>query len=145
MRPILFAMASCRPIGAPHCTRSPAHWRQIVSAAFAMPAQPAGIVNRPVLSVTSASFRPLPSPQRMFSFGTLTFVNWIRPFSIAFNPMNRSRCFTRMPGHAASTMKAVICFWVLPFGRVRSGVRAITTKRSARVPLVHHSFSPLIR
>jgi hypothetical protein len=44
---------------------------------------------------------------------------------------------------AGSTMKAVICLRGLPF-TIASGVRAITTKRSARVPLVHQSFSPLI-
>jgi hypothetical protein len=39
-------------------------------------------------------------------------------------------------------MNAVICFFSFPF-TMRDGVRAITTSRSAMVPLVHHSFSPL--
>ena len=40
-------------------------------------------------------------------------------------------------------MKAVICFRGLPSLPTASGVRAITTNSSARVPFVHHSFSPL--
>jgi hypothetical protein len=40
-----------------------------------------------------------------------------------------------------STMNAVICFFGLPF-TIASGVRAITTISSARVPFVHQSFSP---
>ncbi len=77
----------------------------------------------------------------MFSFGTLTFVNLIMPFSIALSPMNRQRCSTSTPGQFASTMNAVICRRGLPF-TTRSGVRAITTNSSAQVPLVVHSFSP---
>src|SRR2546425_4864086 len=38
-------------------------------------------------------------------------------------------------------MKAVICFFSLPFTDF-DGVRAMTTSNSAFVPLVHHSFSP---
>ena len=56
--------------------------------------------------------------------------------------MKRDRCTISTPGALASTMKAVICFRGLPF-TIASGVRAMTTSRSARVPLVHHSFSPL--
>ena len=58
--------------------------------------------------------------------------------------MNRQRCLTEMPGVLASTMKAVICFFRSLPSTIRSGVRAITTNRSARVPLVHQSFSPEI-
>ena len=42
-----------------------------------------------------------------------------------------------------STMNAVICLRDLPF-TILSGVRAITTRSSARVPFVHQSFSPLM-
>ena len=52
------------------------------------------------------------------------------------SPMKWQRCVTSTPGQSDSTMKAVILL---------SGVRAITTMTSAMVPLVHHSFSPLIR
>jgi hypothetical protein len=90
----------------------------------------------------SASFNPFPSPHRMFSAGTRTFVNLMTPFSIALSPMNRQRCTISTPGHLASTMNAVICFRGLPF-TMASGVRAMTTNSSARVPLVHQSFSPL--
>ena len=95
---IFCATASCFPIGWPHCTRSFAHLRAMRSIAFAAPAQPAGIVRRPVLSVTSASFNPFPSPQRMFSRGTFTLLKRITPFSIALSPMKRSRCSTSTPG-----------------------------------------------
>src|SRR5690348_10480322 len=44
----------------------------------------------------------------------------------------------------ASTMNAVICLTVFPFDEILSGVLAITTNSSARVPFVHHSFSPLM-
>jgi hypothetical protein len=57
--------------------------------------------------------------------------------------MKRSRSITSTPGELASTMNAVICLRGLP-STTRSGVRAITTINSARVPLVHHSFSPLM-
>ena len=105
------------------------------------PAQLAGSVRRPVFSVTSASFRPFPSPQMMFSLGTRTSLKPITPFSIAFSPMNRDRCFTVTPGVFVSTMNAVICLRLFPSATL-SGVRAMTTSSSARVPLVHHSFSP---
>ena len=56
------------------------------------------------------------------------------PFSIAFRPMKWQRMTTSTPGHDFSTMKAEIFFV--------SGWRAMTTKSSAIVPLVHQSFSP---
>src|SRR2546425_11257555 len=56
--------------------------------------------------------------------------------------MKWQRCSTFTPGHAVSTMNAVICRFSLPFTTL-DGVRAITTSNSALVPLVHHSFSPL--
>ena len=105
------------------------------------PATLAGSVRRPVFSVMSASLRPLPSPQRMFSFGTRTFVKRITPFSIALSPMKRQRCTTSTPGQLFSTMNAVICLRDFPL-TTASGVRAMTTNSSARVPFVHHSFSP---
>ena len=83
----------------------------------------------------SASFRPLPSPQIRFSFGTRTFVKRMTPFSIALSPMKWQRMTTSTPGEDVSTMNAVIFFV--------SGCRAMTTKSSAIVPLVHQSFSPL--
>ena len=132
IRPSFCATASCLPIGAPHCFRSAAQVRAISSERLAPAAQDAGSVSRPVFSVTSASFRPLPSPQMMFSAGTFTFVKRIRPFSIALSPMKWSRSTTSTPGQSASTMKALIFF----------PVRAMTTISSAMVPLVHHSFSP---
>ena len=87
-----------------------------------------------MFSVTSASLRPFPSPQRTFSAGTFTSVKRMMPFSIAFSPMKWRRCTTSTPGQSVSTMKAVIFF---------GPVRAITTISSAMVPLVHQSFSPL--
>ena len=95
-----------------------------------------------MLRVISASLRPLPSPQRMFSSGTFTLLNRMTPFSIAFSPMNRHRCTTSTPGYAFSTMNAVICLRGLPL-TIASGDFAITTNSSARVPFVHQSFSPL--
>ena len=136
------ATASCLPIGAPHCTRSFAQVRDACSSALLPPAQLAGSVSRPVLSVISASLSPLPSPHRMFSRGTRTFVKRMTPFSIALSPMKRQRCTTSTPGWLASTMNAVICLRLLPF-TTASGVRAITRNSSARVPFVHQSFSPL--
>ena len=70
IRPIFCAMASCFPIGWPHCTRSAAQRRTISSARLAPATAEAGSVSRPVLRVISASLRPLPSPQRTFSTGT---------------------------------------------------------------------------
>src|SRR2546430_15513917 len=57
-------------------------------------------------------------------------------------PMKWQRCSTFTPGHAVSTMNAVICRFSLPFTTL-DGVRAVTTTNSALFPLVHHSFSPL--
>jgi hypothetical protein len=79
----------------------------------------------------------------MFSRGTFTLVKRMTPFSIAFSPMKRDRCTTSTPGQLVSTMNAVICFRGFPL-TILSGVRAITTSSSARVPLVHQSFSPLM-
>ncbi len=81
------AIASCLPTGWPHWTRSAAHWREIWTHRRATAEHEAGSVSRPVFNVTRASFKPLPSAQRRFSFGTRTFVNRMTPFSIAFNPM----------------------------------------------------------
>ncbi len=55
--------------------------------------------------------------------------------------MKWQRYFTLTPGQLVSTMNAVICRFSLPFTTL-DGVRAITTRSSAFVPLVHHSFSP---
>ena len=91
MRAIFCAIASCLPIGWPHCTRSLPHSRIIRSIAFDVPTAVAASVRRPVLSVISASFSPWPSAARMFSRGTRTFVKRITPFEIAFRPMNSQR------------------------------------------------------
>ena len=90
-------------------------------------------MSRPVLRVTSASLRPLPSPQSTFSAGTFTLVKRMIPFSIALSPMKWSRWTTSTPGQSVSTMNAVIFL---------GPVRAMTTISSAMVPLVHQSFSP---
>ena len=110
--------------------------RLISTQRLATAAQEAGSVSRPVFNVTSASFRPRPSPRSRFSFGTRTFVKRMTPFSIAFSPMKWRRSTTSTPGQSFSTMNAEI-FLV-------SGCRAMTTKSSARVPFVHQSFSPLM-
>src|SRR2546429_8306893 len=60
---------------------------------------------------------------------------------MALSPMKWQRCSTFTPGHAVSTMNAVICRFSFPL-TIFDGVRAITTISSAFVPLVHHSFSP---
>ena len=86
----------------------------------------------------SASFKPLPSPQSRFSFGTRTFVKRMTPFSMPRMPMNSSRCGTSTPAQLVSTMNAVIG----PGLPSRPGVRAITTISSAIGPFVIHSFSP---
>ena len=91
-------------------------------------------MRRPVLSVTSASFRPRPSFQTRFSFGTFTFVKRTTPFSMALRPMKWQRVTTSTPGKSFSTTKAEI-FLV-------SGWRAITMKSSAIVPFVVQSLSP---
>ena len=76
---ILPAIAECWPIGAPHCTRSFAHLRQISTRRFDKPTHAAGIVRRPVFKVVSATFKPWPSFAIMFSRGTRTFVNLTMP------------------------------------------------------------------
>ncbi len=50
--------------------------------------------------------------------------------------MKWHRCSILIPGASISTTKALIFF--------DSGCRAITTMRSAMVPLVHQSFSPFM-
>ena len=75
---------------------------------MATAAHEAGSVSRPVFSVTSASFRPRPSPRSRFSFGTRTFVKRMTPFSIAFRPMKWQRRTTSTPGQSFSTMNAEI-------------------------------------
>jgi streptogramin lyase len=57
-----------------------------LSSAFDPPTTLAGIVSRPVFSVTSASLSPRPSAQSTFSTGTFTFLNCSQPFSIAQGP-----------------------------------------------------------
>ncbi|PYO94311.1 MAG: hypothetical protein DMD62_06260 [Gemmatimonadetes bacterium] len=79
MEPIFCAIASCWPIGRPHCTRSAAQRREISRQRLPAATAEIGSVNRPVLSVTNASLRPLPSPQSTFSFGTRTLVKRITP------------------------------------------------------------------
>ena len=140
--PIIWATASCLPTGAPHCTRSLAQFRTISRHRLPAATEDAGRVRRPVLSVMSASLRPLPSFQRMFSRGTRTSWKRITPFSIPFRPMNSHRRTTSTPGQSVSTMNAVICRRSRPL-TIFEGVRAITTSSSATVPFVHHSFSPL--
>ena len=103
-------------------------------------AQPAGIVSRPVLSVMSASFRPLPSPQSRFSLGTRTLVKRSTAFSMPRSAHELEPVHApRTPGQFVSTMNALIG----PGLPSLPGVRAITTISSATVPLVIHSFSPL--
>ena len=92
-------LAPLHPLGGPPARRSRAHRLAPATAE-------AGSVSRPVLSVTSASLRPLPSPQSMFSTGTFTLVKRMTPFSIALSPMKCSRCTTSTPGQSVSTMKA---------------------------------------
>ncbi len=128
-------------MGWPHCTREPAHSRAISRQRFPAATDEMGRVSRPVLRVISPSFRPLPTSHSTFSFGTRTLVKRITPLYIAFKPMKWQRCSTVTPGHAVSTMNAVICRFSLP-ATTLDGVRAMTTMSSARVPLVHHSFSP---
>ena len=70
------AIAACLPIGTPHCTRSPAHLREISSNRLETPTHAAGNVSRPVFSVVSATFNPAPSFAIMFSRGTRTSVNF---------------------------------------------------------------------
>ena len=80
--------SSARPLraGRPAGPTARARWpsaRADLEAPLAARPRPSGSVRRPVLSVMSASFSPLPSPQSRFSFGTRTFVKRMTPFSIA--------------------------------------------------------------
>jgi len=134
MLAILCAMASCFPIGTPHCLRSFDQPRTISRQRLPMPAHVAGSVSRPVLSVMRAILRPFPSSPTKFSFGTRTLSKLMTPLARALRPMKRQRCSTFTPGQSASTMKQLI-FFVF-------GSRAMTTKSSAMVPFVHQSFSP---
>src|SRR3989338_3706152 len=88
---IFDATASCSPIGAPHCFLSFAHVRATHRHHLLMPVTAAGRLRRPELSVRSANFNPWPSPRMIFSLGTLTLLNLITPFWIAFRPMNLQR------------------------------------------------------
>src|SRR2546430_2684840 len=141
MAPIFCAIASCLPIARPHWTRSLAHTRAISRQRLPAATDEIGSVSRPVLRVIRPSFRPLPTSHTTFSFGTRTLVKRMTPLYIAFRPMKWQRCSTFTPGQLVSTRKAVICRRSLP-STILEGVRAITTMSSARVPLVHHSFSP---
>src|SRR5438309_11111625 len=64
--PIFCAMASCLPIGRPHCTRSFDQVREISRQRFPAPTAEMGSVRRPVLRVTSASFNPAHLPEHVF-------------------------------------------------------------------------------
>jgi hypothetical protein len=103
----------------------------------------AGRVSRPVFSVVSAIFRPMPGVPMMFSAGTFTSVKRSRPFFKPFRPMNLQLCSTVNPGVPFSTMKAVICLRSLP-SFTTGGVCAMTTRMSATGPLLHHIFRPFI-
>ena len=141
MKAIFCATGSCLPSGWPHCLRSLAHWRTIFSEYLVAPTQIAGSDRRPVLSVPSAIFRPLPSPAITFSLGTNTSLNSVTEFSIPRRPMNSLRCRTVIPSASIGQMKAVIP----PLAPSRLGTTAITTTTSAITPLVAHSLVPLIR
>ena len=91
-------------------------------------------MSRPVLSVISASFSPLPSPQSRFSTGTFTLVKRMMPFSMRLEPHEVQPLHHLDARPARLDDEAVIFF---------GPVRAITTISSAMVPLVHQSFSPL--
>src|SRR6266487_3810776 len=77
--PIFCAIASCWPIGRPHCTRSAAQRRETSRQRLPAATDEMGSVRRPVFSVIRASFNPLPSPHRTLSRGTRTFLNEITP------------------------------------------------------------------
>ena len=79
MAPIFWAIASCLPMGRPHCTRSLDQRREISRQRFPAATDEMGSVRRPVFSVIRASFRPLPSPHSTFSRGTRTFLNDMTP------------------------------------------------------------------
>ena len=133
------AMASCWPIGRPHCTRDPAQSRSISREPFPVAAQNAGSASLPTLSVMSASLSPFPSPQTRFSRGTFTFVNLRMPLERARSPMKWHSCTVSTPSQAVSTTNAVIGLRLDPAG---AGVLAITMMISARGPFVVQSFSP---
>ena len=52
--------------------RSPAHFLEISRSRFETPTHAAGKVSRPVFKVVSATLRPAPSFEIMFSRGTRT-------------------------------------------------------------------------
>ena len=124
MRPIFCAIASCLPIGWPHCTRSfgPASARSRAALADA------GAARRqreaPRVQRDERELQPLALAPEQVLAGTFTFVKRITPFSMPLSPMKRQRWTTSTPGLAVSTMNAVICL-AAP-SRLR-GVRAITT------------------
>jgi hypothetical protein len=97
MNAIFCATASWRPTGWPHCTRSLDHSRATLTAHLHVPTQIAGSASRPVLSVVSATFRPMPSRPITFSLGTNTSSNVVTEFSIPRRPMNALRCVTVTP------------------------------------------------
>ena len=135
MSVIMCVIASCLPIGLPHCTRSFDQRRTTPRQAFAVPTEMFGMERRPSLRVVSAILRPLPSCPIRFSAGTRTSLKSITAFEMARRPMKRQRCSTLTPGQSASTTKALIFFV--------SGAIAITTSSFASVPFVVHSFFPL--
>ena len=135
MKAIFLATASCCPTGRPHCTRSADHSRATLSDHLPAPTHIAGSDSRPVLSVVSAIFRPLPRPPMTFSAGTNTSWNRVTLFSRPRRPRNSLRRSTVMPGASPSTTNAVIA--------LAPGTRAITTSRVATVPLVAQSFTPV--
>ncbi len=108
MNEILWATASCLPIGTPHWTRSLDHSRTIFKESFPDDPHIAGSDRRPVFSVVSATLSPCPSPAMMFSAGTRTSLKLVTPFSIPRSPMNWLRCSTLIPGLLASTTNALI-------------------------------------
>src|ERR1044072_1835405 len=135
MSAILWVIASWRPTGLPHCTRSLLQRRQICSASLAAPTEPLGIERRPSLRVVSAILSPCPSLPMRLPAGIRTAVKLMTALASAFKPMKRQRYSTLTPAIAVSTTKALI-FLVL-------GSRAITTNSFASVPLVHQSLRPL--
>jgi hypothetical protein len=87
--------------------------------------------------VVRAILSPLPSWPIRFSAGTRTFLKLMTALASARRPMKWQRCSTLTPGMSVSTTKALIFLFL--------GSAAITTRSLARVPLVHQSFSPLMR
>ncbi len=136
-------MAWCLPIGTPHCTRSLIQRSSSLMMSFAPPVLDAGRPKRPVFSVVNAIRRPSPGLPIMFSFGTLTLLNFSTPFAIPFSPRKSHLCSTSKPSMLPSTMNVVICMRSFPF-TIFPGMFAITTRMSAAVPFVIHSFVPLM-